>query len=78
MTDAERQAMRQKDRERKAEAAQIRAEAERIAQEVENAGAENSFKSPQSLVKARKRAESNLIHPGRNASFLNTGVRRMK
>ncbi len=70
MTDAERQAMRQKDRERKAEAAQIRAEAERIAQEVENAGVENPFKSPQSLAKARKRAESNLPNSPRKKKFL--------
>lgn len=68
LTDAERQAMRQKDRERKAKAAQMRAEAARIAQEVENA--ENPFKSPQSLAKARKKVESNLPKSPRKKRFL--------
>ena len=53
MTEAEKKVARQKDNERKAEAARIRAEAARIAQEIEK-NAEIPFKSPQSLAKARK------------------------
>ena len=70
LTDAERQPMRQKDKERKAKAAQIRAEADGIAQEVENASAGNPFKSPRSLAKARKIAESNLPKSSRKKCFL--------
>ena len=69
MTEAEKKVARQKDNERKAEAARIRAEAARIAQEIEK-NAEIPFKSPQSLAKARKRVENNLPQSPRKKRFL--------